>query len=147
MTPAIRIRPADEGTCWRAPMVVARGTSHTTVSLPGGVIDRPPIAGLRSGRLRCSKALAMERVFRLTCDLACMWEENDLPAGTLVMEPRCVACEPDGEGEWMFLASVDEGRTWREYRTVIEDVDEWFEPVRKKEDELAAAVNAALNGC
>ena len=50
----------------------------------------------------------MERVFRLTCDLACMWEENDLPAGTLVMEPRCVAREPDGEGEWVFLASVDD---------------------------------------
>jgi len=29
----------------------------------------------------------MERVYRLTCDLACMWEQNDLPAGTLVMEP------------------------------------------------------------
>ena len=62
-----------------------------------------------------------------------MWEEKDLPAGALVMEPRCVALEPDGEGEWVFLASVDEGRTWREYSTVIEDVRDWFEPVLGRE--------------
>lgn len=48
----------------------------------------------------------MERVFRLTSDLACMWEQEDLPEGTLVLEPRCVGY--DGHvGDWIFLASLD----------------------------------------
>lgn len=76
---------------------------------PRDAFDRSPMARLRSGQLCSSTALAMERVFRLTCDPACMWEEDDLPAGALVMEPRCVARELDGEGEWVFLASVGAG--------------------------------------
>ena len=33
----------------------------------------------------------MERVFRLTADLACIGEADTLPAGALVLEPRKVA--------------------------------------------------------
>lgn len=56
-----------------------------------------------------------------------MWDD-DLPVGTLVMEPRCVGLESDGESEWALLASVDGERCWREHRTVIENVEDWFEP-------------------
>jgi hypothetical protein len=70
----------------------------------------------------------MERVFRLTADLACMWEEELLPMGALVLEPRRSG---GGEGgtDLVFLASVDGAKTWREFRTVVENFEDWFEPV------------------
>lgn len=80
----------------------------------------------------------MERLFRLTAALACVGEQHDLPEGTLVIEPRSVARDSSG-GDFVFLASPDGGQTWREYVTVIESFDDWFElvapgqaPVRKQ---------------
>jgi hypothetical protein len=71
----------------------------------------------------------MERVFRLTADLACVGEEAELPEGVLVLEPRLVR-QDDLGADWVFLASSDGGRTWREYATVLDDVSGWFELLR-----------------
>ncbi len=38
----------------------------------------------------------MERVFRLTADLACIDERDTLPAGSLVLEPRQVGSDSIG---------------------------------------------------
>lgn len=69
----------------------------------------------------------MERVFRLTAELACLGDE-DLPEGPLVIEPRCIGQDEIG-ADLVFLANCDEGRTWREYQTVLEDASDWFEVV------------------
>lgn len=68
----------------------------------------------------------MERVFRLTADLACVGQEDELPEGTLMLEPRLARQDEIG-ADWVFLASRDLGRTWREYATVLEDTSDWFE--------------------
>lgn len=65
----------------------------------------------------------MERVFRLRADLACFWEEDELPEGILVLEPRLAGRDELG-ADWVFLASRDGGMTWREYATVLEDAAE-----------------------
>ena len=66
----------------------------------------------------------MERVFKLKLPLACLHEKDDLPAGTLAMEPRRVI------GTVIFLGSVDGGQSWKEYATIIDDeLSDWFEPV------------------
>ena len=71
----------------------------------------------------------MERVFRLTTPLACLHEKDDLPKGTLAMEPRNVG------DDLVFLASTDQGETWREYVTIIEDpAADWFRPVEQQSD-------------
>lgn len=68
----------------------------------------------------------MERVFRLTANLACAGEE-ELPEGVLVLEPRLVGQDELG-ADWVFLASHDGGKSWREYATVLEEnPSEWFE--------------------
>lgn len=74
----------------------------------------------------------MERVFRLTADLACVGEEDELPEGVLVLEPRLVGRDELG-ADWVFLASRDGGKTWREYATVLEDTSEWFELLAPRE--------------
>lgn len=68
----------------------------------------------------------MERLFRLTADLACVGCEEDLPAGTLAVEPRLIRRDEIG-ADWVFLGSRDLGRTWREYATVVENAWDWFE--------------------
>jgi hypothetical protein len=71
----------------------------------------------------------MERVFRLTADLACFGEAEALPGGSLVLEPRQVARDALG-ADYVFLASVDGGRTWREFATVFDgDARDWFQPL------------------
>ena len=69
----------------------------------------------------------MEWVYRLTGTLACL-PANDLPESALVTEPHCVAADTYGR-DYVFLASTDGGKSWQEYGTVIEDPDDWFEPV------------------
>ncbi len=71
----------------------------------------------------------MERVFRLKAPLACLHEADDLPKGTLAMEPRRVM------GIVIFLGSNDGGQSWKEYSTIIEDeLWDWFEPVEQQPD-------------
>ena len=69
----------------------------------------------------------MERLFRLRLALTCLHEKDDLPEGTLAMEPRRVM------GVVIFLGSNDGGQTWKEYSTIIEDeLSGWFEPVEQR---------------
>jgi len=70
----------------------------------------------------------MERLFRVTADLACIWEDEILPEGTLALEPWCTGSGDFGS-EWVFLASRDGGRSWREYHTVLDNPGDWFELV------------------
>lgn len=53
------------------------------------------------------------------------------------MEPRCVGEDENGDHDWVFLASRDGGRTWREYQTVMEDSSGWFELVEPCGDKSA----------
>jgi hypothetical protein len=69
----------------------------------------------------------MERVYRLTTELACLDEPDALPTGALVLEPRRVG------GVFVFLASVDGGRHWRQYVTLIDCTADWFELVSPAE--------------
>ena len=70
----------------------------------------------------------MERVFRLDMDLECLPEIGGddivLPEGALVMEPHLITADEVG-ADWVFLASVDDGQTWREYRTILPPSDEF----------------------
>jgi len=75
----------------------------------------------------------MERVFRVTADLACLWEDEILPEGTLALEPVCTGSGELGS-DWVFLASRDGGATWREYRTVMSNPSDWFELVKEPRD-------------
>jgi hypothetical protein len=66
--------------------------------------------------------LKMERLFRLRIELECLPEQAGprlaLPEGTLVMEPRATGTDAVAT-DWVFLASTDNGRSWREYATVL----------------------------
>lgn len=103
----------------------------TSRDFPRDFLVTPP--GLQGRLLRGRRvAASMERVFRLTADLACVGEEHELPEGVLVLEPRLVGRDEFG-ADWVFLASFNGGMTWREYATVLEDASEWFELLAPRE--------------
>jgi hypothetical protein len=70
----------------------------------------------------------MERVFRLTAALACLGETDTLPVGSLVLEPRQTGSDAHGI-DYVFLASIDGGKSWREFSTVVDTAEDWFEPL------------------